>query len=95
MVSSSKSENNLPAGVRKTIQSIKEIVRNHSDADIYNTLKESNMDPNETTQKLLEQGYSFVGYGCLDGVFVDLRLAYLYGLWAGFGSLEIVRGIDI
>ncbi|XP_071710481.1 uncharacterized protein [Rutidosis leptorrhynchoides] len=46
---------NLSAGVRKTIQSIKEIVGNHSDADIYITLKESNMDPNETTQKLLNQ----------------------------------------
>ncbi|PWA97511.1 hypothetical protein CTI12_AA028770 [Artemisia annua] len=55
---SSKSENNnnmLSAGVRKTIQSIKEIVGNHSDADIYNTLKDSNMDPNETAQKLLNQ----------------------------------------
>lgn len=45
----------LSAGVRKTIQSIKEIVGNHSDADIYVTLKETNMDPNETTQKLLNQ----------------------------------------
>ncbi|XP_021902872.1 uncharacterized protein LOC110818342 isoform X2 [Carica papaya] len=41
--------------VRKTIQSIKEIVGNHSDADIYIALKEANMDPNETTQKLLNQ----------------------------------------
>ena len=49
----------LPARVRKTIQSIKEIVGNHSDADIYVTLRETNMDPNETTQKLLYQGYSF------------------------------------
>ncbi|KAH6790083.1 hypothetical protein C2S51_005089 [Perilla frutescens var. frutescens] len=45
----------LSAGVRKTIQSIKEIVGNHSDADIYVALKETNMDPNETTQKLLNQ----------------------------------------
>ncbi|CAN6455652.1 unnamed protein product [Victoria cruziana] len=45
----------LPARVRKTIQSIKEIVGNHSDHDIYVMLKESNMDPNETTQKLLTQ----------------------------------------
>lgn len=47
----------LSARVRKTIQSIKEIVGNHSDADIYMTLKESNMDPNETAQKLLNQGW--------------------------------------
>lgn len=45
----------LSAGVRKTIQSIKEIVGNHSDADIYVVLKETNMDPNETAQKLLNQ----------------------------------------
>ncbi|XP_039124801.1 GBF-interacting protein 1-like isoform X2 [Dioscorea cayenensis subsp. rotundata] len=41
--------------VRKTIQSIKEIVGNHSEADIYAALKESNMDPNETAQKLLNE----------------------------------------
>ncbi|KAJ8756219.1 hypothetical protein K2173_024766 [Erythroxylum novogranatense] len=45
----------LSARVRKTIQSIKEIVGDFSDADIYMSLKESNMDPNETTQKLLNQ----------------------------------------
>lgn len=49
----------LSAGVRKTIQSIKEIVGNHSDAEIYSTLKETNMDPNETAQKLLNQGPLF------------------------------------
>jgi hypothetical protein len=46
----------LSAKVRKTIQSIKEIVGNFSDADIYMVLKETNMDPNETAQKLLNQG---------------------------------------
>ncbi|KAH9665140.1 hypothetical protein KPL70_020228 [Citrus sinensis] len=45
----------LSAGMRNTIQTIKEIVGNHSDADIYFTLKDSNMDPNETAQKLLNQ----------------------------------------
>ncbi|EEF41015.1 uncharacterized protein LOC8284671 isoform X2 [Ricinus communis] len=45
----------LSATVRKTIQSIKEIVGNFSDADIYMALKETNMDPNETAQKLLNQ----------------------------------------
>ncbi|KAL5579530.1 hypothetical protein UlMin_011972 [Ulmus minor] len=45
----------ISAGVRKTIQSIKEIVGNHSDIDIYWALKETNMDPNETAQKLLNQ----------------------------------------
>ncbi|XP_074375771.1 uncharacterized protein LOC141717548 isoform X2 [Apium graveolens] len=58
MVSGSRTEGGaqiLSAGVRKTIQSIKEIVGNHSDAEIYSTLKETNMDPNETAQKLLNQ----------------------------------------
>jgi hypothetical protein len=53
----------LSAKVRKTIQSIKEIVGDHSEADIYVALKETNMDPNETTQKLLNQGWFFLwGY---------------------------------
>ncbi|KAI4381839.1 hypothetical protein MLD38_007873 [Melastoma candidum] len=41
--------------VLNTIRSIKEIVKNHSDDEIYAALKESNMDPNETAQKLLNQ----------------------------------------
>jgi len=49
----------LSARVRKIIQSIKEIVGNFSDADIYMVLKETNMDPNETVQKLLNQGLLF------------------------------------
>ncbi|PON47065.1 GBF-interacting protein [Parasponia andersonii] len=58
MVSASRIEGGpqiLSTELRKTIQSIKEIVGNHSDSDIYLALKESNMDPNETTQKLLNQ----------------------------------------
>ncbi|XP_060172908.1 uncharacterized protein LOC132603738 isoform X2 [Lycium barbarum] len=45
----------LSAGVREILESIKEVVGNHSDADIYVALKETNMDPNETAQKLLNQ----------------------------------------
>ncbi|XP_072969616.1 GBF-interacting protein 1-like [Typha angustifolia] len=45
----------IPAGVRKTIQNIKEIAGNHSDEEIYAMLKECSMDPNETAQKLLLQ----------------------------------------
>lgn len=46
----------IPADLRKTIQTIKEIIAGtHSDEEIYATLKESNMDPNETAQKLLTQ----------------------------------------
>ncbi|RWW66525.1 hypothetical protein BHE74_00026098 [Ensete ventricosum] len=46
----------IPAGVRPTIQNIKEIAGNHSDEEIYAMLKECGMDPNETAQKLLLQG---------------------------------------
>eukprot|EP01018_Ginkgo_biloba_P007406 Gb_18524 [translate_table: standard] len=45
----------IPADVRKTIQTIKEIAGSYSDEEIYAMLKESNMDPNETAQKLLSQ----------------------------------------
>ncbi|PIN09743.1 hypothetical protein CDL12_17673 [Handroanthus impetiginosus] len=38
--------------LRRTIQNIKEITGKHSDDDIYAMLKECNMDPNETAQKL-------------------------------------------
>ncbi|XP_062233347.1 uncharacterized protein LOC133930669 isoform X2 [Phragmites australis] len=44
-----------PATIQSTIQSIKEVVGGHSDADIFDALRESNMDPNETAQKLLNQ----------------------------------------
>ncbi|KAL0441367.1 UNVERIFIED_CONTAM: hypothetical protein Sradi_0075600 [Sesamum radiatum] len=67
MVSGSRIEGGaqvLSAGVRRTIQSIKEIVGNHSDADIYVALKETNMDPNETAQKLLNQ--DFASYASLE-----------------------------
>lgn len=42
--------------IDSTIQSIKEVVGGHSEDDIYDALRESNMDPNETAQKLLNQG---------------------------------------
>ncbi|KAL4185771.1 hypothetical protein AMTRI_Chr10g232330 [Amborella trichopoda] len=45
----------IPSSVRKMIQNIKEIAGNHHDDEIYAMLKECNMDPNETTQKLLLQ----------------------------------------
>lgn len=48
----------IPASVRKTIQNIREITRNHSEEEIYAMLKECSMDPNETAQRLLLQGLS-------------------------------------
>ena len=46
----------IPSSVRRMIQNIKEITGNDSDEEIYAMLKDCNMDPNETTQKLLLQG---------------------------------------
>ena len=77
----------LSAGVRKTIQSIKEIVGNHSELDIYAALKEANMDPNETTQKLLIQGllsfsiffFFFFGFVLVSGFLFVLLILGLEG----------------
>ena len=46
----------IPNNVRRMIQDIKEIAGKHSDDDIYAMLKDCNMDPNETAQKLLYIG---------------------------------------
>lgn len=47
----------IPSNVRKTIDDIKEIAAGkHTDEDIYAMLKECNMDPNDTAQKLLYLG---------------------------------------
>ncbi|XP_074288603.1 uncharacterized protein LOC141613756 isoform X2 [Silene latifolia] len=45
----------LSENLQKTIDFIKEIVGNHSDVDIYNALKDSNMILDEATVKLLHQ----------------------------------------
>ncbi|KAH9607416.1 hypothetical protein KSS87_007506 [Heliosperma pusillum] len=52
----------VPANLRKSIESIKEIVGNHSDTDIYNALKECNMDLDDAAQKLLHQVPSVLGF---------------------------------
>ncbi|ONK79339.1 uncharacterized protein A4U43_C01F5360 [Asparagus officinalis] len=53
--SSSSSRVSIPNSLRKTIQNLKEIAKNHSDDEIYAMLRECSMDPNETAQKLLLQ----------------------------------------
>ncbi|XP_020266674.1 GBF-interacting protein 1-like [Asparagus officinalis] len=55
MSGSSSSRASIPSGLRKTIQNLKEIAKNHSDDEIYAMLRECSMDPNETAQKLLLQ----------------------------------------
>lgn len=68
--SNSKSTNNgggggsggvssIPAPSRKMVQSLKEIV-NCPDDEIYSMLKECNMDPNDTVNRLLSQGLIFI-----------------------------------
>ncbi|CAH9079486.1 unnamed protein product [Cuscuta europaea] len=45
----------IPAGSRKMVESLKEIVNNYPDSEIYAVLKECNMDPNEAVNRLLSQ----------------------------------------
>lgn len=49
----------ISSKVRSTVKSIKEVVGNHSESDIYAVLRETNMDPDEAAQKLLNQGVVF------------------------------------
>ncbi|KAL9261880.1 GBF-interacting protein 1-like protein [Drosera capensis] len=46
----------IPNDVRKTIENLKEMTGNENDEEIYAMLKECGNDPNETAQRLLEQG---------------------------------------
>ncbi|KAM1045535.1 hypothetical protein EV1_036120 [Malus domestica] len=45
----------IPAGSRKMVQSLKEIVNNCTEQEIYAMLKDCNMDPNEAVNRLLAQ----------------------------------------
>ncbi|KAK7303497.1 hypothetical protein RJT34_14404 [Clitoria ternatea] len=45
----------IPASSRKMVQSLKEIVSNFPDHEIYAMLKDCNMDPNEAVSRLLSQ----------------------------------------
>lgn len=66
----------IPAGSRKMVLSLKEIV-NCPEAEIYATLKDCNMDPNEAVHRLLSQGL------CLknpkDLIFIDFDLDFDFG----------------
>ncbi|CAN7001514.1 uncharacterized protein LOC103870075 isoform X3 [Brassica rapa] len=57
MVSGSRTGGNraMDDGDRKLIESIREIVGNHTDADIYAALKEADMNADEAVQKLIHQ----------------------------------------
>jgi GBF-interacting family protein len=46
--------NQVPTSLKKMIQNLKEIV-NCFESEIYATLKECNMDPNEVVSRLLSQ----------------------------------------
>ncbi|XP_066351970.1 GBF-interacting protein 1-like isoform X1 [Miscanthus floridulus] len=43
----------IPAVARRTVADIKEIAGGHTDEEVYAMLRECNMDPNETAQRLL------------------------------------------
>ncbi|GAB2215106.1 hypothetical protein Drorol1_Dr00019481 [Drosera rotundifolia] len=46
----------IPSDVMKTIENLKEMTGNENDEEIYAMLKECGNEPNETAQRLLEQG---------------------------------------
>lgn len=50
----------IPAASRKMVLSLKEIVGNSTELEIYAMLKDCNMDPNETVNRLLAQGPRFL-----------------------------------
>ena len=49
----------LSSKMQATIDSVREIVGPHSDSEILAVLRETNMDANETVQRLLYQGMTF------------------------------------
>jgi len=65
----------IPPSSRKMVQSLKEIVSNFPDHEIYATLKDCNMDPNEAVSRLLSQG-SFLSF-YLSALFVSRFLTFL------------------
>jgi len=46
----------IPAVARRTVADIMEIAGGHTDEEVYAMLRECNMDPNETAQRLLLEG---------------------------------------
>lgn len=54
-VAAAATASGIPASARKLVQSLKEIV-NCPEAEIYATLKECDMDPDATVNRLLTQG---------------------------------------
>lgn len=63
----------VPPGSRKIVQSLKEIV-NCPEAEIYATLKDCNMDPNEAVNRLLSQGLFFFSFSFLNRKLKTLML---------------------
>lgn len=55
----------IPAASRKMVQSLKEIVSNFTELEIYAMLKECNMDPNEAVSRLLSQGFFSFNLLCI------------------------------
>lgn len=50
----------IPAAAKKVVQSLKEIVKKHSDEEIYAALKDCDMDPNLAVHVLMNQGIPFL-----------------------------------
>ncbi|KAI3744065.1 hypothetical protein L1987_57137 [Smallanthus sonchifolius] len=64
----------IPPASRKMVLSLKEIVDGVTEAEIYATLKDCNMDPNDAVNRLLSQVIAFVDF---DFVLVEKKLKML------------------
>jgi len=58
----------IPPASRKMVQSLKEIVSNIPEHEIYATLKDCNMDPNEAVSRLLSQGITLTALGFFNSI---------------------------
>lgn len=70
----------IPPASRKMVQSLKEIVHNCTEQEIYAMLKDCNMDPNEAVNRLLAQGLFLFSIFFLKKFWV-LVLVMVDGFW--------------
>jgi hypothetical protein len=73
----------IPPSAMEVVRSLKEIVEN-SDDEIYATLKECNMDLNETAQRLLNQGV--IALTCFYSAIV-----FVISIFAAFSPLLVSK----
>lgn len=90
----------IPAGSRKMVQSLKEIV-SCTETEIYAALKDCNMDPNEAVNRLLSQGFFFSAksliFWKLFGVTLILVVCVVsyFGMWLRDFCWPLVERVSV